>query len=78
MAGFAEFARTQAQKFLAAAEDPADGVTIAFTIAQPPGLKDVAQAIAQKSAPSAAVVAAIGAAGAPAVRVEAFPGLKRD
>jgi hypothetical protein len=60
------------------AEDPADGVTLEFTIAQPPGLKDVAQAIAQKSAPPAAVSDAIGKAAAPAVRVEAFAGLKRD
>lgn len=78
VAGFAEFARANAPKFLAAAEDPADGVTVVFTIAQPPGLKDVAQAIAQKSAPPAAVSDALGKAAAPAVRVEAFAGLKRD
>ncbi len=78
VAAFAEFAKAGAQTFLAAAEDPADGVSLIFTIAQPPGLKAIAQAIAQKGGAPADVAEAIGKAAAPAVRVEAFAGLKRD
>ena len=59
MAAFAEFAKAGAQKFLAAAEDPADGVSLIFTIAQPPGLKAIAQAIAQKGGAPADVAEAI-------------------
>jgi hypothetical protein len=78
LAAFTEFAKTQAQAFLTASENPADGVTLVFTIQQPPGLKEIAQVITGKG-PAAADVAAVISKGAPpAIRVEAVPGHKRD
>ncbi len=75
---FSEFAKTQAQKFLAASEDPADGVSLIFTIQQPPGLKGIAQLIAQKDAALPNVADDIAKAAAPSIRVDVFPGFKRD
>jgi hypothetical protein len=74
---FSEFARTQAQKFLAASEDPADGVTLAFTIERPPGLRAIGASLARKGAP-ADVAAALATGTRPSVRVDALPGYRRD
>ena len=71
--GFAEFVRTQSQKLIAAAEDPADGVTLDFTIENPPGLKELGQALAERGT-SAQVAEAVGRGSRPAVRVEAHSG----
>jgi hypothetical protein len=76
VAAFSEFAKTQADKFLAAAQDPADGVTLVFTIAQPPGLKAIGDVLGQKGAQAAAIVDSITKGGQPAVRVDAFSGRK--
>ena len=73
--GFAEFVKTQSQKFIAAAEDPADGVTLDFTIENPPGLKELGQALAEKGT-SAQVAETVAKGGKPAVRVEAHSGHK--
>ena len=75
---FAEFAKTDAQKFLAASEDPADGVSLVFTIEHPPGLKEIAQLLAQKGPAGPELADVISKGARPQVRVEAFPGFKRD
>ena len=46
--GFSEFIKTQSQKFLTATEDPADGVTLRFTIENPQGFKELGQALVEK------------------------------
>jgi hypothetical protein len=75
-AAFAEFGKTQAQKFLTAAEDPADGVTLVFTIEHPPGLKEIGQLLAQQGAAATGLAESIAKAAAPPVRVEARAGHK--
>jgi hypothetical protein len=72
--GFVEFAKNQASQFLAAAEDPADGLTLTFTIEHPPGLKELCQALVEKSATGAKVAELLAGGGQPAVRVGAAPG----
>jgi hypothetical protein len=44
--GFADFVKGSAQQIIAAAQDPADGVTLVFTIDQPAGLKALGDALA--------------------------------
>ena len=77
MQGFAEFVKTQSQKFIAAAEDPADGVTLDFTIEHPPGLKELGQALAERGR-SAQVAETVAKGAKPAVRVDALSGHKCD
>lgn len=67
--GFADFLRTQAQPLLAAAQDPAEGVTLRFSIDKPPGLKEFGQAAVAKGVAANVLLRAIGAPGTPAVRV---------
>lgn len=67
--GFAEAVRTQAQAILKATEDPADGITLTFTVAAPPGLKGLADVLAGKPAAPATAAAA-----APTVTVTVAPG----
>ena len=74
--GFAEFIKTQSQKFIAAAEDPADGVTLDFTIENPPGLRELGRALAEKGASSAQVAETVAKGSKPTVRVEAHSGHK--
>ena len=71
--GFTDFIKTQPQKFIAAAEDPADGVTLRFTIEHPQGLKELCQALVDKL-PGAKVADAVSQGSRPMVRVEVFPG----
>jgi hypothetical protein len=78
VAAFSEFAKTQAQKFLEASENPADGVTLVFTIANPPGLKQIGELIGGKGPDASDIAATISKGPQPAVRVEAVPGHKRD
>ena len=73
---FAEFVKTQSQKFISAAEDPADGVTLEFTIEHPPGLKELGQALAEKGTSSAQIAETVAKGGRPTVRVEAHSGHK--
>ena len=77
-AGFSEFVKTQGPKFLAASENPADGVTLVFTVAQPPGFKEMAQLLGQKGAAAPGVAEGIARGAAPTVTVEALPGHKCD
>ena len=77
-AAFAEFVKVQAAKFLTASEDPADGVTLQFTIERPPGLKEIGALFAQKGAAPNGIAQTIVQAARPSVRVEALAGYKRD
>ncbi len=80
--GFAEFVKGSAPQFLAASEDPADGVTLAFTIERPPGLAAVGDALGSGgtsgSAAGTAGATPAPAAGSPTVGVEARPGRRCD
>jgi hypothetical protein len=84
--GFADFVKASAQQFLTAAEDPSDGVTLVFTIDQPPGLKALGESLGGgpstggASPPPAAgtAAAAVATGGVPAIRVEARPGHRCD
>ena len=73
MHGFTDFMKTQTQKFLAATEDPADGVSLRFTVDNPPGLKELGQALFEKGKPAASIAATITGGARPNVRVEVFP-----
>jgi len=73
---FTHFIKTQSQKYLAAAEDPADGVTLRFTIEHPQGLKELGQALVEKGPSGSKVAEAIGQGSQPNIRVEVFPGHK--
>ena len=72
--GFADFAKTQAPRFLAATEDAADGVTLRFTVEHPQGLKEFLQALTERGASPNAVAGAIAKGEPPTVRVDVFPG----
>jgi hypothetical protein len=76
--GFSDFIKTQSQKFLAATEDPADGVTLKFTIEHPQGLKELGQALVEKGPAGSKVAETIGQGSQPNIRVEIFPGHKCD
>jgi hypothetical protein len=72
--GFSDFIKTQSQKFIAASEDPADGVTLRLTIAHPQGLKELGQALVEKGPPGSKIAEMIGQASKPDIRVDVFPG----
>jgi hypothetical protein len=76
--GFTEFIKTQSQKFLAATEDPADGVTLRFTIEHPQGLKELGQALVEKGPTGSSIAETIGKGSQPNIRVEVVPGHKCD
>jgi hypothetical protein len=71
---FASFAKERAGEFLAAAENPAIGVTLRFTIAQPKGLKELLQALAEKGPPPTRVAQLLADKSLPNVRVDVLPG----
>jgi hypothetical protein len=75
---FADFVRTGSDKFLAAAQDPTDGMTLKFTIEQPPGLKELCAALVGKGATPAQVASAVAQGNPSSVRVDALPGHKCD
>ena len=54
--------------------DPAEGVTLRFTIEHPPGLKEFCQALVEKGPAASSVASAIATGTAPTVRVEAVAG----
>ena len=76
--GFSEFIKTQSPKFLAATEDPADGVTLRFTIEHPEGLKELGQALVEKGPAGDKVAETLSKGSQPNIRVEVFPGHKCD
>jgi hypothetical protein len=75
---FSEFIKTQSQKLLAATEDPADGVTLKFTIEHPQGLKELGQALVEKGPSGSKVAETLGQGSQPNIRVEVLPGHKCD
>ena len=76
--GFSEFIKSQAQRFLSAADEPADGVTLVMTLERPPGLKELGQALAEKGASGSSIADSLKQGSQPNVRVEVFPGHKCD
>jgi hypothetical protein len=70
---FTDFLKTSSQKFLAASEDPADGVTLTFTIEQAPGLKELGPVLSGKGT-TGAVETAVAQGRQPSVRVDAVSG----
>ena len=72
---FAEFAKTQAQRIVAASDDTADGITIRFTIARAAGLQQLFKAL-QPNGLAAGLAGAILQGTKPDVRVEVEPGYK--
>lgn len=76
--GFHEFIKTQSSKFLAATEDPADGVTLRFTIEHPQGLKELSQALVEKGPSGNKVAETLSKGSQPNIRVEVFPGHQCD
>ena len=73
---FAEFIRTQSQKFILEVEKPDDGVAFIFHAPECPGLKELGQALAGKGMTSAQIAEAVAKGGKPAVRVEVHSGHK--
>jgi hypothetical protein len=72
--GLGDFLTQQAAQLLAAAQDPAEGVTLRFTIERPPGLKEFCQALVEPGAAAGSVAGALASGTAPQVRVEAVGG----
>ncbi len=71
---FAGFAKTQSQRFQAATQDSADGVTFSFEVENMPGMKALLQALADRGATASAVSDALAGATAPTVRVDVQAG----
>lgn len=71
--GFAQFIQTQSPRLLAAAQDPADGLSLRFTIEHPPGLKAFCQALAGQG-PAGGAADAGAQDTPPSVRVDVFTG----
>lgn len=71
---FAEYIKAQTARVIAATADPAEGITFAFTIENPPGLKALGQAMAGNASAAGTIAETIAKAGAPTVRVEVFSG----
>ena len=76
--GFSEFIKTQAQAFLTAVERPDDGVTLCFSIQNPPGLKEICNALAGKASSPEKVTAIVSSRGVPVVKVHVKAGHKCD
>lgn len=76
VSAFAEFAKTQAQQFITAAEDTADGVTLKFTIARLAGLQQIGKALLPNGQ-TAGVADAIARGSKPDVRVDVHPGYRK-
>lgn len=71
---FADFAKNQSAAIAAAAQDAADGVTLHFTVEQPPGLAELMQALAGNAAAAAGVADVLRGAAAPGVKVQVHAG----
>ena len=76
--GFADFVKTQSEKFLAATDAPLDGATLRFTIEHPQGLKELGQTLVERGPSGSKLAETIGKGSLPNVRVEVFPGHKCD
>lgn len=71
---FAAFIKAETSRIVTASEDAADGITFAFTLEHPPGLKALGQALVERGAAGAAIADAISQGAAPVVRVDVFAG----
>jgi hypothetical protein len=71
---FAEFIKTQGPRVIKATEDAANGITFAFTLEHPPGLKPLGQALVERGASGSAIAEAIFKGTAPTVRVDVHAG----
>ena len=77
VSAFAELVKGQPQQLITATEDTADGITMKFSIARPPGLQQICKALLP-TGQTAGVADAIRGGGKPDVRVEVVPGYKYD
>ncbi|MCU1244422.1 MAG: hypothetical protein JWN02_332 [Acidobacteria bacterium] len=73
---FAAFVKEQSQRFIAAVDEPADGVTLKFTIVRPAGLQPLGKALLPGGSAAGLAGTILGGA-APEVRVEVFAGNHR-
>jgi hypothetical protein len=73
--GLTDHLRHQAQQFLAAAEDPADGVTFAVTVSNPPGFALLRQALRGKGLALGSLKLSNGM---PAVSIRITPGYAHE
>jgi hypothetical protein len=71
---FAAFVKADSARIVAATEDAADGITLAFTLDHPPGLKALGQALVARGDAGTAIADAISQGAAPTVRVDVFAG----
>lgn len=71
---FVAFIKTETARIVAATEAAADGITLAFTLDHPPGLKALGQALVERGAAGTAIAEAISQGAPPAVRVDVFAG----
>ncbi len=71
---FATFIKADTARIVTATEDAADGITLAFTLAHPPGLKALGQALVERGDAGTTIAAAISQGAAPAVQVDVFAG----
>lgn len=74
---FGEFVKSQAQRLISATEDPADGITLKFTIARPAGLEHIGKALVP-GGQATGVLQAVQAGGKPETVVDITPGHKAD
>jgi len=78
VSGFAEFFKTQSAKYLQAADQPADGVTLVVTVQQPGGLKEICSALTGNGTTLDKIADAVAKGAAPKVTVDVFAGHKCD
>jgi hypothetical protein len=74
--GFTESLKSQSARFLEAADQPADGVTLVVTVEQPAGLKEICAALAGNGPGIDRIADAVAKGSAPRVTVDFFPGHK--
>jgi hypothetical protein len=73
--GLADHLHTHAQEFIQAADATTDGVTLVITLENPPGFRELGEAIKGKSISLASLRLPEGQ---PTVKLRVYPGLKRD
>jgi hypothetical protein len=71
---FAAFIKADTARIVTATEDAADGITLAFTLEHPPGLKALGQALVARGDAGTAIADAISQGAAPTVKVDVFAG----
>lgn len=74
--GLTDFFRTHSAKYVEAADQPADGVTLVIAVEQPAGLTEIGQALAGNGLAIDRISEAVAKGGAPKVTVDVFAGHK--